>query len=73
MYTIRLTPNNASQYIGHEIIFKSRHAHIIKRIINVSNGGKTIIIDQPDLQNNLQIVSRKIFVILDNPAFAPKI
>ena len=65
MHTIRLTPNNASQYIGREIIFKSRHTHIIKRIITVSNGGKTIIIDHPDLQNNLQIVSRKIFVILD--------
>ena len=64
MHTIRLTPNNVSQYIGYEIIFKSRSNHIVKRIINTSNGGKTITIDHPDLQNNLQIVSRNVYIIL---------
>ena len=64
MNTIRLTPTNVSQYIGHEIIFKSRHNHLVKRIISVSNQGKTITIEHPDLKNNLQIVSRKVYVIL---------
>lgn len=65
MNTIRLTPENVFQYIGFEIIFKTRNNSIIKRIISVSNTGKSIKIDHPDLQNNLEIVSRKIYVILE--------
>ena len=64
IHTVRLTPDNVSQYIGYEIIFKSRNNHIVSRIISISNGGKTIKIEHPDLQNNLQIVSRKIYIIL---------
>ena len=59
MNTTRLTPDNALQYIGHEIIFKSRKNNIIKRIISVSNTGKTIY-----LKNCLQIVTRKVYVVL---------
>ena len=61
--TIRLTSNNASQYIGHEIIFKTRgNNHVIRRIIGVSPTGKTVYIEYPDLNNNL-VISRKIDVI----------
>ena len=63
MNTIRLTPENVFQYIEHEIIFKSRNNHIIKRIVNVSNSGKSVHIDHPDLQNTLEIVSRNVYVI----------
>jgi len=62
--TIRLTPTNVFQYIGNEIIFKTRGIEIIKRIISVSTTGKTIQIEHPDLQNSLEIVSRKVCVIL---------
>ena len=65
MNTIRLTPENAYQYIGYEIIFKSRIHHIIKRIISVSNSGKSIKIDHPDLQNTLQLVTRNVYVIVE--------
>lgn len=64
MNTIRLTPTNVFQYIGYEIIFKTRKSHIIKKIISVSNTGKTIQIEHPDLQNNLEIESRNVYVIL---------
>jgi len=64
MNITRLTPNNVSQYIGHEIIFKTRNNHIVKRIVGVSNCGKTITIEHADLKNNLQIVTRKVYVIL---------
>ena len=64
MNTIRLTPENVFQYIGHEIIFKTRKNHIVTRINYVSVTGKTIYIKHPDLQDNLQIVSREIYVIL---------
>ena len=64
MNTTRLTPDNELQYIGHEIIFKSRKNNIIKRIISVSNTGKTIYIEYPDLKNCLQIVTRKVYVVL---------
>ena len=56
MNTIRLTPENVFQYIGHEIIFKTRKNHIVTRINYVSVTGKTIYIKHPDLQDNLQIV-----------------
>ena len=65
MKTIRLTPENVFQYIGDEIIFKTRNNHIIKRIISVSNTGKSIQIEHPDLQNSLEIVSRNVYVILE--------
>ena len=65
MNTTRLTPANASQYIGHEIIFKSRNNHVIKRINSISETGKTIYIECPDLKNCLQIATRKVYVILE--------
>uniref|UniRef100_A0A6C0HHB3 Uncharacterized protein n=1 Tax=viral metagenome TaxID=1070528 RepID=A0A6C0HHB3_9ZZZZ len=61
---VRLTPGNVSQYIGYEIMFKSRGKNVVSRIISVSSGLKTIKIDYPDLQNNLEIVSRKIYVVV---------
>jgi hypothetical protein len=64
MNTIRLTPTNVFQYIGYEIRFKTRKCYIIKKIISVSKTGKTIQIDHPDLQNNLEIESRNVYVIL---------
>jgi len=65
MNTILLTPTNVFQYIGHEIIFETRGTHIIKRIISVcTQTGKTIKIEHPDLKNNLEIVKRKVYVIL---------
>ena len=55
MNTIKLTPENVTQYINHEIIFKTRNNHILKRILGVSTT------DHPDLQNSLE---RKVYVIL---------
>jgi hypothetical protein len=65
MNNVRLTPNNACQYIGHDIIFTTRNKRTVKRIIAVSNTGKSIQIDHPDLQNSLQIVTRKVYVIVE--------
>lgn len=65
MNTIKLTPDNVYQYIGREIIFKTRDSNVVKRIINISNTGKTIHIDHPDLKNNLQIVTRNVYVIIE--------
>ena len=64
MNTIKLTPANASTYIGHEIIFTYFHNHFIKRILRVSDTGETIYIDHPGVKNNLQIVSRKVLLII---------
>jgi hypothetical protein len=66
MNKVRLTPANVSKYIGHEIYFKTHGGIVTKKIISVSDTGKTITIDHPDLKNNLEIVSRNIFVILNN-------
>jgi hypothetical protein len=64
MQTIRLTPFNVQQYVGHDIVFKHNNNLIVKRVVRVSNGRKTIAIDYPELQNNLQIVSRNVRVIV---------
>jgi hypothetical protein len=64
MNIIKVTPENVLEYIGNEIIFKSRKVHIVKRILGVSKTGKSIIIDDVYLKNNLQIVSRKVYAIL---------
>ena len=69
MNTIRLTQDNAFQYVGRQIIFKTRinhiFNHIIRRIITVSETGKSVEIEYPDLDNRLQIISRNVYVILD--------
>ena len=63
MQPIRLTPLNVDEYAGRMIRFKHGKNFIVKRIERVSNGRKTITIDYPELQNNLQIVSRKIVIV----------
>ena len=60
---IRLTPENVRMYIGREILFRTRGDFIFKTLKSVSKTGKTVNIDHPDLQNALQIVSRKVYVI----------
>ena len=65
MNLIKLTPENASQYIGCEVMFKTRKQYVVKKILGVSDTGKSIQIDHPDLKDNLQIVTRKVYVIKD--------
>jgi hypothetical protein len=64
MELVRLTEENVFQYIGFEILFKTRGHHIVKTIINASESGKSITIDHPDLNNTLEIVSRNVYVII---------
>lgn len=73
---IRITPDNSKLYIGHIIQYNSRGILKFAKIINTSHSGKTIYI-QPiepnpvslfkevytnDLNNNLEIVSRKVIL-----------
>lgn len=60
---LRLNPENSKKYTGHEIIFKTGVNNIIKKINRVSETGKTIYIDYPDLGDNLEIVRRLVYVI----------
>ena len=66
MNTVRITPTNAIKYVGYEIIFKTRNEHIVKKMIRVSNTGRSITIDHPDLHNSLNITSRKVYAIIKN-------
>ena len=63
MVLVKLTPENARNYIGKNVVFTSRNTQIVKTIISVSESGKTISIDHPDLGNNLQIVTRSVYVM----------
>ena len=62
MKLIRLTQDNASKYIGYEILFKTRGINIIKKILGVNN--TSVKIDHPDLDNCI-VFSRKIFVLIE--------
>ena len=63
MELIRLTQQNVSKYIGCEILFKTRGINIVKKILEINN--TSVKIDHPNLHNQLQIVSRKIFVLIE--------
>lgn len=60
---VRLTPENVRNYIGMDIMFQTRNDYIFKKINSISKTGKSIHIDHPDLNNSLQIVSRKVYVL----------
>jgi len=63
MKLVRLTPENVKNYIGRNIIFTSRGEKCMKKIVSASASGNSIKIEHPDLNNCLQIVSRKIYII----------
>ena len=58
---IKLNEENAHQYLGCKILFKTRGGWIEKKILRVNK--KSIKIDHPDLNNNIQIVHRNVYVI----------
>lgn len=70
MNTVRLTTDNVREYIGHQIIFRTKNEetlklnYIIKEILSVSDSGKSIEIDYPPLENRLQIITRDVYVLL---------
>lgn len=59
---MRLTTENASQFIGHDIIFHTRNQNVIRTIEGVSGSGRSVYIDNKDLNNNIGI-KRAVFVI----------
>jgi myosin heavy subunit len=61
---IQLTPDNAKEYLGYEIVFKSRGKEVKRRILRVAESGKSISVDFPYLKNTLQIITRKVYVCL---------
>ena len=63
MHLVKLHSENAYQYIGYEILFKSRGSSIIKKIISATD--TSVKIDHPDLKNSLQILTRNIHVIIE--------
>ena len=65
MELVRLTKDNADQYIGYEILFNTRGNHIVKTIKDISKTKKTVKIEHPDLNNCLEIISRKVYVLIN--------
>lgn len=63
MELVRLTQQNSAKYIGYKILFKTRGNYIVKKILGINN--TSVKIDHPDLHNQLQIVSRKVFVLIE--------
>jgi hypothetical protein len=60
---IKITPDNVDKYIGYLVVFKNREGkENTTTILGVSQNKKTIYVDFPELQNNLQIVSRNVYL-----------
>ncbi len=66
MKLIELTTDNVFNYIGYNILYKSRNEIKLSKINKISSSGKIIYIDNEDLNNCLEIISRKIYVIDQN-------
>ncbi len=65
MKLIELTTDNVFNYIGYNILYKSRNEIKLSKINKISSSGKTIYIDNEDLNNCLEITSRNIYVIIE--------
>ena len=66
---IKITPENAAQYIGENVIFKHDGKCFAKQIQSVSATGKSIRVNCPEVENSLQIVTRNVY--LNNGAIIP--
>jgi len=60
---VQITPENAKYYIGCDVVFTTRGHKETKTILGVSDSGKTIQVDHPDLNNQLQLVTRKVYLL----------
>ncbi len=59
----RLTEENMHEYIGYNILYKSRNKLNLSIFKAINKSGKTIVIDNPELGNSLSL-DRLIYVIL---------
>jgi hypothetical protein len=64
MHLIELTIDNVFNYIGYNILYKSRNEIKLSKINRISSSGKIIYIDNEELNNCLEITSRNIYVII---------
>ena len=65
MKLIELTIENVFNYINYNILYKSRNEIKLSKINKISSSGKTIYIDNEDLNNCLEIIYRKIYVVIE--------
>jgi hypothetical protein len=66
MNLLELTIENVFNYINYNILYKSCNEIKLSKINRISSSGKTIYIDNEDLNNCLEITSRKIYVVITN-------
>ena len=64
MKFMRVTSNNVHNCIGKQIIFKTRNEYIIKKVIGASESGKSLKINHEDLDDNINVDGRQIYVIV---------
>ena len=62
MELIRLNRENVAQYVGKDVLFKTRGVNTVKTILGYTDNG--IKVDHPDLGNNLGF-SRNLRVIIN--------
>ena len=65
MKLIELTTDNVFNYIGYNVLYKTRNNIKLNKINSISESGKTIYIDNEDLNNCLEIIYRKVYVVVE--------
>lgn len=63
MESIRVTPSNAHQMIGRQVLFKTRGQKMLCTVLHVSPSGNTLYINHPDLKNNIECIKRRVFAV----------
>lgn len=64
MIFTQVTPSNSRDMIGKQIVFTAKGQKVLKTVTGVSPSGKTLQLDYPELKNNIQIVSRKVYAVM---------
>jgi|SaaInlStandDraft_5_1057022.scaffolds.fasta_scaffold372335_1 hypothetical protein len=61
---IKLDYTNSRNYIGKTVLYYSRNTSKTSIINNISPSGKTIYINNSDVNNCLEIMTRNVYVII---------
>ena len=61
---IKLDYTNSRNYIGKTVLYYSRNTYKTSIINNISPSGKTIYINNSDVNNCLEIMTRNVYVII---------
>ncbi len=65
MQFIKITPENAREMLGQQIVFRRKNGEkVMRTVLGVTESGKVLKIDYPRLHNEIQCVTRAIYCVV---------